>query len=122
MAKNYINEGGVIHAAASYPATPVSGSPVLVGTIPGVALTGEGEGGNAAGQCSIATEGVFDLLVEAVNNGGNSAVAIGDKIYYEAGETPPLNKDSVSGVLFGKALETVTSGESDTIKVLLVQA
>lgn len=122
MAKNYISEGKVIHAACTYPAAPDSGDPVLVGTIPGVALTDEGAGGNASTETSIATEGVFDLSVEAVNNGGNSAVVAGDKIYYEAGETPPLNKDNVSGVLFGKALAEITSGETATIKVLLVQA
>jgi predicted RecA/RadA family phage recombinase len=122
MAQNYINSGRVIHAAATAPTTPTSGDPLVVGTIPGVALTDEGDGGNASGECSIATEGVFDLEVEAVDNSGNSAVAIGDKIYYEAGETIVLNKDNVSGVLFGKALEAITSGESDTIKVLLVQA
>ena len=121
MAQNYINSGKTIHAAATDPATPTSGAPVLVGTIPGVALTDEGDGGNASGECTIATEGVFDLSVEAVNNGGASAVAIGDKIYYESGETPVLNKDNVSGVLFGKALEAIASGTA-TIKVMLVQA
>lgn len=118
MATNlHMNDGRYITGAATQPATPVSGSPVLLGQIPGVALTGEAEGGNAAGEITIDTGGVYNLSVEGVNNGGNSAVAIGDIIYYEAGEDPPLNKDSVSGVRFGYALGTVGSGLTATIPV-----
>jgi predicted RecA/RadA family phage recombinase len=118
MATNlYMNDGRYITGAATQPATPVSGDPVLLGQIPGVALTDEAEGGNASGQITIDTGGVYNLSVEGVNNGGNSAVAIGDIIYYEAGEDPPLNKDATSGVRFGYALGTVGSGQTATIPV-----
>lgn len=118
MATNlYMKEGRYLNGAATQPATPVSGDPVLLGQIPGVALTGEAEGGNAAGEITIDTEGVYNLSVEGVNNGGNSAVAIGDILYYEAGETPPINKDASSGVRYGYALGAVASGETGTIPV-----
>lgn len=100
----------------SYPAAPTSGAPGLVGQIPGVCLNDAGEGGNAAGAVDFETAGVFDLEVEAVNNGGNSAVAVGDILYYEAGEDPPLNKDATA-VRFGYALEVISSGQTGTIKV-----
>lgn len=118
MATNlYMDERRYIKGAATAPATPVSGDPVLLGQIPGVALTDEGEGGNASGEITIDTAGVYDLSVKGENAGGNSAVAIGDIIYYEAGQTPPLNKDATNGVRFGYALGTVGSGLTATIPV-----
>ncbi len=121
MAQNFVQEGKMINAAATHPATPASGDPVRVGEVPGVAITKEAEGGNAAGECTIALEGVFNLSVQGVDGGGNSAVALGDKIYYNDADTPVLNK-KVAGKLFGKALGTVGSGLTATIPVMLVQA
>lgn len=118
MATNlYMDEGRYLNGAASAPSTPVSGDPVLLGQIPGVALTGEGEGGNASGEITLDTGGVYNLSVKGENAGGNSAVAKGDIIYYEAGQTPPLNKDATNGVRFGYALGTVGSGQTGTIPV-----
>lgn len=118
MATNlHMNEGRYLSGAATQPATPVSGDPVLLGQIPGVALTDEGDGQNAAGEITIDTGGVYNLPVEGVNNGGDSAVDIGDIIYYEAGQTPPLNKDSVSGVRYGYAFGVVEAGGTATIPV-----
>lgn len=48
---------------------------------------------------------------------GNEAVAIGDIIYYDAGE---LNKDETNGTCFGIALNTVSAGASTVIPVLLL--
>lgn len=114
MAKNRVLAvGNRLSAAATVPTTPVSGDPVLVGQLPGVALTDE----RADGTTSIQTDGVFNLSVKGENAGGNSAVAVGDIIYYEAGQTPPLNKDATNGVRFGYALATVGSGATATIAV-----
>ena len=121
MAVNYKQEGKFINAAATDPATPVSGDPVLVGTISGVAVTAESDGNNATGETTICTKGVFNLSVKCVNGGGNSAVAVGDKIYYVTADTPKLSKKT-SGVAFGKALGTVQSGATTTIPVMLIQA
>jgi len=118
MATNlHMNDGRYLTGAATQPATPVSGDPVLLGQIPGVALTDEAEGGNAAGEITIDTGGVYNLSVKGENQSGNSAVAIGDIIYYEAGQTPTLNKDATNGVRFGYALGTVGSGQTATIPV-----
>lgn len=95
------------------PTTPASGDPVLCGQIPGVAL--EDEDGD--GVTTVALDGVFNLAVKGENAGGNTAVAAGDLIYYEAGQTPPLNKDSTNGVRFGYALAAVSSGTTTTIAV-----
>ncbi len=118
MATNlYMEEGRYLTGAATAPATPTSGGPVLLGQIPGVAMGLEGEGGNASAEITIDTKGVYNLSVKGENAGGNSAVAIGDIIYYEAGQTPPLNKDATNGVRFGYALGTVGSGLTATIPV-----
>ncbi len=121
MSQNFVQPGHKINAAATDPATPASGDPVIVGTIPGVAETAEAEGGNSAGETTIATEGVFNLSVKGVDGGGNSVVAVGDKIFYVIADTPKLSKKN-TGVLFGKALGAVTSGATATIPVMLVQA
>ena len=121
MAKNNVNSGETITAAATDPTTPASGDPVRVGEIPGVAITDESAGGNTSGETTIAIRGVFDLSVKAIDGSGNSAVALGDRLYYVDADTPKLSKKA-TGHLFGKALGTVTSSNTGTIPVLLIQA
>jgi predicted RecA/RadA family phage recombinase len=91
-----------------------SGDPFVVGQIPAVALANEDSDKYTVGRLA----GVFDLSVKGIDGSGNSAVSIGDKIYYVTGDTPKLNKKA-TGVFFGYALEAIASGETDTIKVLL---
>lgn len=92
------------------PTTPASGDPVLCGQIPGVALVDE----DANGVTTVALDGVFDLSVKGENNGGNTAVAAGDILYYDAGV---INRDNTNGVRYGYALDTVVSGATTTIRV-----
>lgn len=119
MAKNLKYEDGryIHNQAATDPAAPASGDPALINQIPCVALTNEGEGGNDAGKSSFDTKGVYDLSVKGENAGGNVAVAFGDKLYYESGETPVLNKDATNGVFYGYAWGVVSSGATATIPV-----
>ncbi|GAA0403023.1 hypothetical protein GCM10009530_63750 [Microbispora corallina] len=113
MAKNIVLEdGNQIALAATDPATPASGDPVLVGQLPGVAIITEGSDGLA----TIKTNGVATLSVKGVDGGGNSAVAVGDIIYYVTADTPKLSKKN-TGVRFGYALDAVTSGSTATIRV-----
>jgi predicted RecA/RadA family phage recombinase len=113
MAKNIVFEDGTkLALAATDPATPASGDPVLVGQLPGVSLIAE----NADGLTTVKTNGVATLSVKGIDGGGNSAVAAGDIIYYVTGDTPKLSKKT-SGVRFGYALEPVTSGSTATIRV-----
>lgn len=105
-------------AAATDPTTPASGDPALIGQIPVVTLVKEGEGGNAATDATFALDGSFMLSVKGVDGSGNSAVAVGDLIYYVTADTPKLSKKA-TGVLFGAALGTVSSGGTSTIEVLL---
>lgn len=113
MAKNRVYaEARQLSVAVTDPATPVAGDPVVVGQLPGVALTDE----RADGTTTVAFEGVFNLSVRGVDGAGNSAVAVGDILYYVAADTPKLSKKN-TGVRFGYALGTVNAGATATIPV-----
>jgi predicted RecA/RadA family phage recombinase len=115
MATNELyDRGEQLSLAATDPATPASGDPVLVGQISGVALTAE----DSAGNTTIKMVGVFTLSVRGVDGGGNSAVAVGDILYYVAADTPKLSKKT-TGVRYGYALGTVSGGATTTIPVKL---
>ena len=95
-------------------ASITANDPVVVGQKPGVALTSTDGNGNV----TVKTSGVFTLSVKGIDGGGNSAVAVGDIIYYVSGDTPKLSKKN-SGVRVVYALQTVSSGATTTIRVLL---
>lgn len=122
MATNYVQEGKYLSVACSSPAAPASGDPVRFGYLTGVAVTAEGEGGNSSTQATVCfDEGVWDLSVKGVDQDGNSAVAVGDMLFYVDADTPKLSKKN-TGYLFGFALEAVNSAATDTINVLHVQS
>jgi len=93
-----------------------SGDPAIKGiNIVGVCLGDT----NASGNVVIDTEGIYNLSVKGINQSGNSAVAIGDLIYYVVGDTPVLSKKN-TGKLFGIALGTVNSAATATINVKVI--
>lgn len=112
---NYVHDDAVINAAATDPATTVVGDPCLVGGIPGVVAEKE----DSDGKSIIRTRGVFRLSVEGTDGATAGAVAVGDKIYYTSSRDPKLSKTSASSVQFGYALETVASGATTAILVML---
>lgn len=114
MATNIVHEDGdQIYLAVTQPATPVSGDPVLVGQLPGVALTDE----QADGKTTIKTDGTAKLSVKGETT-VNAAIAAGDIVYYDSAATPhKINADSTNGVRYGYALEAVASGATTTILV-----
>lgn len=115
MAKNVVFEPGYeLSVACSDPTTPASGDPVRYGNMTGVCVVAE----DAAGKASV-NFGPFaaTFSVKGVDGSGNSAVAIGDALWYVDGDTPKLSKKS-AGYFFGIALETVGSGSTATIQVL----
>lgn len=107
MAKNYVQDG--INLWLPVGAGVKSGTPVAVGEIVGVALTDADENGYA----TVQTSGVFRLSVVGNDGTNNVAVSVGDALYLKDGT---ISKDS-SGVLFGYALEAVTSGATAEIPV-----
>lgn len=121
MTTNIIQKPGwSLAVVCSDPATPATGDPVRFGEMTGIALTDEGEGGNSTTETSVYFGPcVVDVSVKGVDGSGNSAVAVGDMIFYVDADTPKLSKKA-SGYIFGFALETVGSGSTDTIQVAKV--
>jgi hypothetical protein len=122
MANNEVFDSYQLSVACSDPATPASGGPVRYGTFTGVALTKEGEGGNVSTEATVDFgPRTWNQSVKAVDGSGNSAVAVGDTIYYVDADTPKLSKKN-TGYLFGVALEAIDAGATKTIKVLHIPA
>jgi hypothetical protein len=93
------------------------GDPVLVtgGQIIGVSFK---EAAAATDYVTIDTEGIWNLSVVATDDGGNSGVVPGDRIYINT-TTCILSKiaTAASQLPFGYALGTITSGQTATIAV-----
>ena len=116
MAKNLIiGEAKGIGVICSNPTTPASGDPVRFGEMTGVALGAENSDGETV--VDFTPGNVYDLSVKGVDGSGNSAVAVGDKIYYVDADTPKLSKKT-AGRFFGFAMEAIATGETDTINVM----
>lgn len=112
MAKNRVFHSGKV-LRVTVPSPTVSGAPVAIGGMAGVALT---DYHSDDGKATVDFGGVYDLSVKGVNGAGNVAVAEGDPLYYVDGDTPVLSKKA-TGVFFGYALEAVDSGATSTIRV-----
>lgn len=118
--KNYMQDGKVLQVVVSSPATPVSGDAVRFGTMTGIAVLNEGEGGCGATETMVDFGGgVYDLLVTDVATGG---IAVGATLYLHDGSPPTLDNVSASGYFFGFALEVLTTGSAGTINVRHVQS
>lgn len=111
MAKNHVQVGKRLTVTK---ANIDSSQAVLEGKLVGVAEIDTNDNGKTV----IAPSEVWDLSVKAINDGGNSAVSVGDELYYEDGADPVINKKK-SGVKFGIALEAVSTGQTDTINVAI---
>ena len=113
--KNFKSQGRDMSVTVTDPPTPVAGDPVLWGEVPGVAVTDEREDGKT----TVRFYGVYELSVQAVDTAGASDVNDADKIYYTAGDTPPLSKKD-TGVFFGQAYDgTITAGATSIVQVRL---
>ena len=116
MATNLIYSGANgLPATCSHPTEPNSGDPVRFGELTGVALADEAADSKTV--VDFEPGKVWDLSVKGVDGSGNSAVAVGDKLYYVDADTPVLSKKA-TGRFFGFAMEAITSGSTDTINVL----
>lgn len=116
MAKN-LNHKGVdgLRITCSHPATPASGDPVRYGEMTGIALDAEDADGKT--EVDFTPGRGWDVSVKGVDGVGNSAVALGDKIYYVDADTPVLSKKN-TGRFFGFANGALASGATGTIEVI----
>ena len=115
-----LSEGGGCHIVVTAGAAAglllvTSGDFVVYGQMFGVALT---DYEVASDSFVLDVCGGHNLPVLAEDNAGNSAVDIGDWIYWDA-TAGLLNKDATDGDPVGQALEAITAGETATICVVL---
>lgn len=122
MAINLKRSHPVFPVVCSHPATPNSGDPVRVGSLAGVALTDEGDGGN------VATETTVDFRNQVwslnVDDNGGGGIALGDILYYHDAQTgtpaTSVNNSAASAdAVFGIAFGTLGANATGTIDVLL---
>lgn len=105
----------------------LSGDPVIIGTepagIPGVAV----KDADSAQLVSVATKGIFEVLVAGIDNSGGSnadanvIVIAGAQIYFHRGDTPPLSLRANDGTPWGKAFgasgTTLVAAGATTTKI-----
>lgn len=94
MANNFKYDGevlGILESALTHPARTgnlvEAGDPVFVGSLVGVALDSAAADTDTV---SVGTEGVWELSATAATATGDSAIAIGDKLYYQDAESKAL--------------------------------
>lgn len=114
MAGNEVFKNGyLLSLVCTHPTTPASGDPIRCGAITGVAQTDERSDGTTSVDIGPTT---WNLSVKAVDDAGNSAVALYDQLFYVDADTPVLSKKQ-SGYPFGYALEALDAGTTGTIHV-----
>lgn len=122
MARNLKRTHPVFPVACSHPATPQSGDPVRFGTLGGVAVTSEGDGGNIATETTVDfRKQVWELTVD--DNEG-TGIAPGDRLYYHDTQTgTPLtsinNTATGANAEYGIALGTLSAASTGVIDVML---
>lgn len=120
--KNQVQDGKVLTLVESVLVHPThgdglvnGGDQIVVGSIVGVAVE---DAAASTDNIDVVREGVFNLSVTGTDSGGNSAVAVGDKLFIDSGANAALTKNNTK-TEFGIALAAVTSGATATIPVLV---
>ena len=90
------------HLSLPVPADTPAGTPVLVGIMPGITETAEGQGGNAAGFATVWRKGAHRVPVTT------AVAAIGDRIFITPGGA--LTATASGNTLWGHALATKGAG------------
>jgi hypothetical protein len=93
------------------------GDPVMVGRRPGILYTDQHA---TTKRATVKFHGSFRVNAHAVTAGGNSAIAVGDDLYYDPSPgsgNPNINKDVTNGFFFGVAAEALASAAKGVIVV-----
>lgn len=118
MATNIIFKPGYQQAfVCDSPAAPVSGDPVRIGKLTGVAEVNESLGGNVTGETSV---DVGPFVAEfSVDDNEGTGIAVGDPIYYHDATTgnpaSHLNNSSTGADAFFGIAQAVVAGNATTV-------
>ncbi|MFA5558614.1 MAG: hypothetical protein WDA59_04030 [Methanofastidiosum sp.] len=117
MAKNQYSSHGEGRYITVAKASVSSGDPVIIGDegLHGFSLIDTDGSGNIV----VDTAGIYTFPVKGNNGSIDTAVAIGDAVFFTAGEA--FFDVDPTAAFFGYALDAVDSGDTDTIRVLVVQ-
>lgn len=120
MAKNLVNRGRIFNVnVGGTGAGYTSGSPIMLGRLAGV-LVCDADAANTADVEFDRELVVYDLSVKAIDNAGNTTIAVGDDITYTVGDSPRLSKKA-AGKQYGVAFEAnAGAGTTTTIQVAVV--
>ena len=88
-----------------------SGDPVIVGDLPGIAITDRGKGGNPDGNATVCLEGAFEVTVAA-------ATTVGGPVYITSAGV--LNGTAASNKLWGYALAAQAASGVVPVKIARV--
>jgi predicted RecA/RadA family phage recombinase len=120
--KNQVQDGKVVTVVESILVHPThsdglvnGGDQIVVGSLVGVAFE---DAAATTDSIDISREGVFNLSVIGTDSGGNSAVAIGDKLFIDSGANAAITKNNTK-TEFGIAMAAVNAGATATIPVLV---
>jgi predicted RecA/RadA family phage recombinase len=120
--KNQVQDGKVVTLVASVLVHPThsdglvnGGDHVVVGSLVGVAVE---DAAASTDNIDVVRQGVFNLSVIATDSGGNSAVAIGDKLFIDSAANAAITKNNTK-TEFGIAMAAVNAGATATIPVLV---
>jgi hypothetical protein len=108
---NELHTPETLRVVATYPTSPVGGGVVIYGYLAGIAEGDEDSEGYTVtrfGPC------IVDLEVTDINTGG---IAVGDSLFASRA-TPVVVSNLSTGVFLGWAAEVITSGDTDTIRVI----
>lgn len=112
MAKNIKYEPGWRkNYVCTKPDKPVSGDPVRIGNMTGIALTDE----DAAGK-TVVDKGPFSAKFTVKDN-GRTGIGVGDAIWYHDDQTPVLDNVPTGGYYFGMAEEAIAAEQTAIIEV-----
>lgn len=116
MARNIEYEEGnqlVIAPTRAISTRVVSGDPVIMGILPGVALTDGSDTVANGGRATVKFDGVANLLVHGHDGSADAAIAAGDLVFFDAG----VINVRAAAVRYGYALDPVVRGARTTIRV-----
>ena len=117
MTDKLMYQGPHVDFNLAVPAGTVRNDPVVIGNLRGIAITDRDTLGYSSVKLDAAWAALF--TVEAVDGeGGNRAVAIGDRVFFDSAETIQLNRNQ-GAPFFGIAVQVIAGGSSAEILVAM---
>ena len=113
---SFVSGEGFVKLKLTVTASGSAGDIDLISTMPILLITDANASDLATAEI-LGCKRVIAIDVHGANNAGDTAVAIGDKVYWDSTE---VNADVTNGTFLGYALAAVVSGATTEIDIALV--